>query len=59
MKDDEMKGECATNGKEERGIQDFGLEACWKEIAWRRRCTLQDNIQMDIKNVTRAWTKFF
>jgi hypothetical protein len=21
MKDDEMKGECATNGKEERGIQ--------------------------------------
>jgi hypothetical protein len=26
MKDDEMKGECAMNGKEERGIQDFGLE---------------------------------
>jgi hypothetical protein len=27
MKDDEMKGECATNGKEEKGIQSFGLEA--------------------------------
>jgi len=27
MKDDELKGTCATNGKEERGIQDFGLEA--------------------------------
>ena len=27
MKDDEMKGECATNGKEGRGIHDFGLEA--------------------------------
>lgn len=26
-KDDEMKEECATNGKEERGIQGFGLEA--------------------------------
>jgi len=33
MKDDEMKGERATNGKEERGIQDFGLEAWQKKIA--------------------------
>jgi len=27
MQEDELKEECATNGKEERGRQDFGLEA--------------------------------
>jgi hypothetical protein len=47
-----MDGACNTYGKQEKLIQGFGGESCWKErTLGRTRRRRKDNIKMDLQLV--------
>ena len=42
---------CSAYGGQERRIQGFGGETCWKRPLGRPRCRWEDNIKMDFHEV--------
>jgi hypothetical protein len=49
--DAERGGECSTNGRDEKCIQNFGQKSEWKRPLERPRHRWEDNIRMDLKEI--------
>jgi len=54
-----MGGACSTHGRDEKRIQTFGRKPEGKRPLGRPRCSWEDNIRMDLREIGgRVWTEF-